>query len=204
MPVTPAVAISPRDRANRERRLRGRIEDALSAVAGWLVAIGEHKRPASQPLLREQVAQLNWLLDTAEAAVSRVMGAGWRARFAPRDTVTWGEVQLALILAFKALETVVKGFEARERAEHTARPRKRRRRVRYGRETFGPHQPLPLIPEPTPEPEPEPIPPRWRPARQPQPETHPTRSSAPRATFRGLAGQPIDMAEQHRRSILGS
>lgn len=202
MPATPAVAISPRERAIRERRVRGRIEDALSAVAGWLLAIGEHKRPASQPLLREQVAQLNWLLDTAEAAVSRVMGAGWRARFAPRDSITWGEVQLALILAFKALETVAKGFEARQRAEHTARP-KHRRRVRYGRETFGPHHPLPLIPEPPPEPEPEPVAARWRPAPQPQPETHPTRSSDPRASFRGLAGQPIDMAEQHRRSILG-
>jgi len=51
----------------------------LSAVAGWLVRSGENGRAYSHPLFRDQLDQIVRLLDTAEAAVSRTMGAGWRA-----------------------------------------------------------------------------------------------------------------------------
>lgn len=202
MPV-PSVSEHPRCRAIRERRVRGRIETALSAVAGWLVTSEENGRPGSHPLRRDELDRIVRLLDTAEAAVSRTMGAGWRARFAPRDTITRGEVRLALVLAFKALETALSGFEARDRAERAARPAKRRRRYRGGVEWQGPQLPLPPIPEPElePEPEPEPEPPR----RAPQPADPPQapRLGGPRVSFAGLAGQPIDMAELHRRSVLG-
>ncbi|MBN9314755.1 MAG: hypothetical protein J0I99_03375 [Devosia sp.] len=201
MPV-PSVSEHPRHRAIRERRVRGRIESALSAVAGWLVTSEENGRPGSHPLFREELDQLVWLLDTAEAAVSRTMGAKWRARFAPRDTVTRGEVRLALVLAFEALEEALTGFEGRDKAERAARPAKRRRRYRGGMEWQGPHHPLPLIPEPEPEPEPEPVSPRPQPALPPQPPTRPANRPGPRR-FYGLAGEPIDIAELRTRSKLG-
>ncbi|MBN9307757.1 hypothetical protein [Devosia sp.] len=201
MPV-PSVTEHPRRRAMRERRVRGRIENALSAVAGWLVTSEENGRPGRHPLFREELDQLVRLLDTAEAAVSRTMGAGWRARFAPGDTITRGEVRLALVLAFKALETALEKFEAHDRAERAARPAKRRRRYRGGMNWQGPRHPLPLIPEPEPEPEIEPVPPRSRSASPPQPPTGPVQHPGPRP-FYGLAGQPIDIAELRTRSTLG-
>lgn len=73
MPV-PSVSEQLRRRAIRERRVRGRIENTLSAVARWLVESKEDGRPDSHPLFRDELDEIVRLLDTVAAAVSRTMG----------------------------------------------------------------------------------------------------------------------------------
>ena len=83
----PVPSDHPRHRAIRERRVRGRIESALSAVAGWLVTSEEDGRPDSHPLFRDELDEIVHPLDTAEAAVSRTMGPGGELEPEPIEPV---------------------------------------------------------------------------------------------------------------------
>lgn len=76
--AVPSVSEPPRCRAIRGRRVRGRIETALSAMAGWLVTSEENGRPDSDPLFRDKRDEIVRLLDTAEAqlAVLRIPQVG--------------------------------------------------------------------------------------------------------------------------------
>ncbi|MGV3492059.1 MAG: hypothetical protein ACO1OG_12145 [Devosia sp.] len=171
-------------------RLTRRLEHALDAVLAQLQPLEAHP---TRPLLPSHRETIDRLLHTVAAATARQTGDGWRLPLPAR--ATWGNAKDALTLALKALLVA----RDRLRAAHPApAPGRRRRRVRHVAKTpLGPELPLPFIPEPPPAPEPTPEPP------SPPVRRQPSRTVRTPVLRLGLAGEPIDMREQHTRSILG-
>ena len=99
------------------------------------------------PLARSRREEIVRLLDTAEAAVARDLGMGWRIHWTDDQMVLQRHARVALLMAFTALLMVIR--REQERAPATIAPkRKPRRRVVVGTEPFGAFLPMPFMPEP--------------------------------------------------------
>ncbi len=189
-------------------RLTRRFNRVLGAVLNQLEQIEASPERLMRMLHPQHRENVERLVHTAAVATSRQLGPHWRLPLPPG--ATWRHARDSLALALKALLVALD----RQRLAQPAVPRRRRRRVRYAEAPLGPVLPLPFIPEPVPEPpaEPEPAAPPERAAAMRPRTARPQPAGPPGPTSRiartqvrrlGLAGESVDMREQHSRSILG-
>ena len=110
------------------RRLTQRFNSVLGAVMDILDEFHLHRAKNGVPLDRTRREEIVRLLDTAEAAVARELGMGWRIHWTDDQMVLQRHARVALQMALAALLMVIR--REQDRAPAAVAPnRKPRRRV---------------------------------------------------------------------------